>query len=119
MREHPELQQEAILNNIADRIADATRSHFHHLELVKPSDALVVRHAKYVLFVRAVHSIIGRIHLASQAIRKPPAHRLEHPENALPAFINLVPLWVDFSLLSTVCLQMHWEQVVSLLAGAI
>ena len=72
--EHPELKKKAIMNNIADNVADGARHHFHHPKLVQLATVLERGHTQNVKFVRAIQSTIGRVHLASQTIRKTPTH---------------------------------------------
>ena len=93
LEKYPELRTEARHNDIADSIAKAARFVFHHPELVKLSKALVSRHNRYVMFIRALFSVIGRVHLASQNIRKSTAFQLEHHEQGLPPTIVFTPLW--------------------------
>ena len=95
MRDHHEVRNEAIMNNTADNIADAARNHVHHLELVKFALVLERRHTQYVQFVRALHYIIGRVHLASQTIRKTPAYMMAHLEQSLPPIITFTPCLLD------------------------
>ena len=89
----PELRHEAIQNDIADNVARDARALFHHPELVKLSKALGDRHHRYVLFMRALLSIIGRVHLESQRVRASPAFQLAHPENGMPKYITFEPIW--------------------------
>lgn len=66
----PDLWQEAQHNKIADNVAKAARAHYHHPEFIKSSRAWARRHTRYIIFIRAVHSILGSVHLATQTLRK-------------------------------------------------
>ena len=116
----PELRHEAIQNDIADNVARDARALFHHPELVKLSKALGDRHKRYVLFVRAIASIIGRVHIESQKIRASLAFQLTNPDNGLPKIITFEPLWnKSFTItIPTFATQMLTKHVVSPLTAA-
>ena len=68
--ENPHLREEAKHNNIADRQADYARSLFYDDRHIQLSEVLVKRVANYTKFVQAIHDIIYRVYIASQALRK-------------------------------------------------
>ena len=98
MSEHPELRTEAIHNKRADRLADEAREHFFHPNVRRLSEILIERHKQYILFVRAIMAIIGRVHIVSQELRRAQASIGQHPDRSGPTSLVFEPIWNDNSL---------------------
>ena len=77
LRRFPELRQEAIGNDQADKAAKKTRTTCFNPNVVRLSNALVDRTKKYTVFITHVHAIIARVHAASQELRKSPAFSMD------------------------------------------
>ena len=77
LRRFPELRQEAIGNDQADKAANKARTTCFNPNVVRLSNALVDRTKKYTVFLSHVHAIIARVHAASQDLRKSPAFSID------------------------------------------
>ena len=98
LADHPELRGEAIHNKRADRLADDARERFFHPNVRRLSTILVERHKQYVVFVRAIMAIIGRVHIVSQELRRAQTAIGQHLDRSLPNTLTFKPLWYDHSL---------------------
>eukprot|EP00973_Karenia_brevis_P068483 9524536-Karenia_brevis.AAC.1 len=78
MKAHPELLDEAVGNDRADKAAKAARSEFYNSNIVRLGHLLAKRTDGYTFFIKQLHAVICRVHVASQLIKASPAHGLEH-----------------------------------------
>ena len=77
LRQFPELRQEAIGNDHADKAANQARSTCFNPNVVRLSNTFVDRTQKYVDFLSHIHAVIARVHAASQNLRKSPAFSID------------------------------------------
>ena len=108
LADHPEVRTEALHNKRADRLADEAREFYFHSNVRRLSALLIERHQQYILFVRAIMAIIGRVHIFSQELRRAQATVGQHPDRSIPTIFMFKP-----SLRWFAC-QMLPEHVVSL-----
>eukprot|EP00973_Karenia_brevis_P015591 2133380-Karenia_brevis.AAC.1 len=77
---HPHLRAQAYHNDYVDRLAEDAYAASYDKNMIDLSNMLYTRHHQYVDFVKQVHLIIARVHIASQNLLKTPAFQLAHPE---------------------------------------
>ena len=91
LRRFPELRQEALGNDQADKAARHARTTCFDPNVVRLSDVLAERTDKYIQLMIQVHAIIARVHAASQDLRKTPAFNMDPERRNISVGDRLLP----------------------------
>ena len=77
-KQFPQLRQEAIGNNEADRYVGKAKYSFYNANHILISQLLPKREEQYAKLLRSIHNVITRVHIASQQVRATQAYKMDN-----------------------------------------